>query len=159
MTTIRKLRLREVGRQEGSRTDREARTLGRAIARHFGRFAFPDDLNPSLRGVVERLKEKRGKYSPEGRAVDYLREIRVSAQPSWQADRIQVVLVFLTPPRGPDNPLKDEEWESQIDEWMDRCSPTGVVESVYGLMVHIDEFSAAEYVDTDPLDLEYLSPI
>ena len=69
--------------------------FGSSLGRHRSRFAFPDDLNPTLKPLISRLREKAGKDSPQGRRIDEIREIRARAAPSWDADRLSVELIFL----------------------------------------------------------------
>jgi hypothetical protein len=68
------------------------------LARHRARFAFPDDLAPTLTPLVNRLREKAGKDTPQGRRIDEVIEIRARASPNWDAERISVELVFLINP-------------------------------------------------------------
>lgn len=65
------------------------------LARHRARFAFPDDLTPTLTPLVNRFREKAGKDTPQGRRIDEIIEIRASATPDWSAAKISVELVFL----------------------------------------------------------------
>ena len=76
------------------------------LARHRARFAFPDDLTPTLTPLVNRFREKAGKDTPQGRRIDEIIEIRASATPDWDAAGISVELVFLIDPQKlPSQPL------------------------------------------------------
>ena len=68
-------------------------------------------------------------------------------------------MIFLRPPIGdPSDPFSDEEWEDHVTGWMSRCEPAGVINEIQGFAVRVDEWSAADYLASDPLDLDYLSP-
>lgn len=160
LASVRKARLSKWPRIQGCDTDEEARRFSRSVGRYFSRFAFPDDLNPALKPLVQRLKEKRRRDSTEGRAVDALIDVRLIADPNWEAERIRTNIVFLLPPTGHrSDPYTDEEWEEQVASWMSRCQPHGVITDLQGFAVRVDEWSVSEYLASDPLDLDYLSPI
>ena len=59
LASVPKERLRNWPRIQGCDGDDHARVFSRFIGRYFSRFAFPDDLNPALKPLVQRLKEKR----------------------------------------------------------------------------------------------------
>lgn len=145
-------------RRVGLPTDIDRRRFGRAVGRSFSRFAFPDDLHSSLQPMVRRIRERHGRDSPEGRALRALEEIRVTGAPSWSANAIDVFLVF-APPSASDatEVMADEEWDQIVDEWIARAEPHGVIRSVDGAMIPLDELTAREYIDSDLLDLDHLS--
>ncbi len=53
--------------------------------------------------------------------------------------------------------MTQEEWDEVVDGWLRRAEPFGIVRSIEGAMIPLDELTAREYVDSDPLDLDYLS--
>lgn len=145
-------------RTPGTRSDTEIRRIGLQIGRKHSRFAFPDDLGVSLKGLVQRVRDKHDRKSPEGRALSVLEEIRVSGTPSWSANQIDVFLTFAPPTRAEAEEVMDEpRWDELIEEWLSRAEPFGVVASVDGAMIPFDELTAREYIDSDPLDLDHLS--
>ncbi|MDQ2942903.1 MAG: hypothetical protein M3R21_04435, partial [Candidatus Dormibacteraeota bacterium] len=159
VATVPKRRLASWRRVPGVNGDREVRELSRAVGRYYSRFAFPDALNPAVRRLVQRLKDRRHKASREGEAVDALRDIRVIADPEWEAAEVRVNLIFLLPPSDATNdPLTDDEWESQVDAWQALCDPQASIVEVKALGIRIDEWPVADYLLSDPLDVEYLSP-
>ncbi len=134
------------------------RLFGSRVGRFFSRSAFPDDLSIALRGLVARVRDKHAKNSREGQALTALEEIRVLGTPSWDADEIDVFLIFATPTRAEAEELMPEtEWDEIVDGWLRRADAHGVVASVDGAMIPFDELTAREYLDSDPLDLDYLS--
>ena len=87
------------------------------LARHRSRFAFPDDLTPTLTPLVNRFREKAGKDTPQGRRIDEIFEIRASATPDWNAEAISVELIFLiTPDSLPSDPLPDDPPTKLLEE-------------------------------------------
>ena len=82
-------------RVAGCTTDRERATFAEALARKRRRFAFPDEFNAGLKRFRERIKRAEGKSTAEGRLVDALEEIRVQANPDWDAARVTVFFWFL----------------------------------------------------------------
>lgn len=94
--TVEKAALAGRQAERGVRTDREQDAFGAAIARKFGRFAFPDDVHLTLADVQARWKSRhRRAASPEGGALQRVRQIRVEADPSWQVAQFDVNLVFV----------------------------------------------------------------
>ncbi len=122
------------------------------------RFGFPDDLSVALRGLVQRVRGKHGSTSDEGRALESLEEIRVTGSPSWTAEAIDVFIIFCPATRTEaDDALRPEQWDGLVDAWVRRTEAFGTVRSIDGAMIPLDELSGREYVDSDPLDLDYLS--
>lgn len=158
IVTAEKSLLARLLRVEGLPTDADQRRFGRGVGRVYSRFAFPDDLGISLGRLVERVRDKHDKASLEGRALASLEEIRVTGTPSWSANQVDVFLTFAPATRS-DAALvmSDDEWDSVVDEWLRRAEPRGVIRLVDGAMIPLDELTAREYVDSDPLDLDYLT--
>lgn len=158
LTTVEKSVIVDQEPISGLPDDDARRSFGLGVARTFSQFAFPDDLKMALHGLVARIRTKHAKNSPEGRALAALDEIRVAARPSWDAPEIDVFLYF-TPGsrRKADEVMSDDEWADMVDGWLLRASPFGVIRSIDGDMVPLDELSAREYLDSDALDLDHLS--
>jgi hypothetical protein len=101
-------------RTPGCRDDAESSAFARALARKRVRFAFPDDFTLAVAKLQERMKKKHDKDSPEGRALRALREIRVSASPSWDAAKVQMNFWFI---RGPDESLfEGASWDTYLKQ-------------------------------------------
>lgn len=66
-------------------SDRERAIFSNALGRHFDRVALPDEVSEILRPLLERMKSKSGKASPEGQVLDRVASIRVEANPSFDA--------------------------------------------------------------------------
>lgn len=142
-------------RVEGSRTDGDARRLSLALARKRARTAFPDDFVAFAHPLVKRMSSKHDKDSDEGRALRSLREIRIRAAPSWDADEVHLTLWFV---RDEDEPaFEGKGWEHYCEAWLGRVPSGGRFTRVEGVVQTLDDLTAREYVESDPLDLDYLS--
>jgi hypothetical protein len=73
-----------------------ASQFGKAVARKFGRYPFPDDLAVAVEALRTRILDRRNRPdSPEGRVLLQMIQIRAEALPDWGADHIDVFLVFI----------------------------------------------------------------
>jgi hypothetical protein len=141
-------------RRAGCKSDYESRLLAKALARKRERPAFPDDFTPFVSRLQKRLIEKHEKDSEEGRALRALREIRVSASPAWDAEQVSLMFWFI---RDVDMPqFGDRRWHDLLDAWM-KLIPAAGRFAPEGVVVSLPDMTAAEYVASDRLDLEYLS--
>ena len=142
-------------RTPGWTSDADIRRFAQALARKRKRFAFPDDLGRSVAKLRKRMLDRHGRNSDEGRAVTALVEIRVTAAPSWGSSS-EVFLTFVRPEATP--LITDENWAEHLEGWLDLCEPTGSIKSIDGAVLPLSGMTAQEYVDSDPLDLDHLSP-
>lgn len=134
------------------------RRFGIATGRVFSRFAFPDDLVVALRALVARVRQKHAKDSSEGRALAALEDIRITASPSWDAGAVNVFITFAPATRAAANEVMgDDEWDELVDGWLRQAEPFGSIQRIDGAMIPLDEMTALEYVESDALDLDYLS--
>jgi len=93
--TVEKSVVAQWDRERGCLNDQDSRRLALALARKRARMAFPDDFSSMVAPLTRRLSVKHGKESDEGRALRALREIRIRAAPSWDADEIELVFWFI----------------------------------------------------------------
>ena len=99
ITTIETGVLLQYPRITGLSTDRDRATFGRAVARKFGRFPFPDDLPRSLARWRYHVVSKHDKEnSPEGTLYRHAVDVRLSVVGAWDADTIDVTVSVLFPP-------------------------------------------------------------
>jgi len=139
----------------GCLTDRETRDFARALARKRIRFAFPDDFTGLASKLQSRLQDKHDKQSDEGDALRALREIRVRAAPSWDDDPVEILFWFIRHEDEPD--FKGQRWDRFLEDWLKLAPPTGRFRSVNGVVMTLDDLTARDYVESDPLDLDHLS--
>jgi len=139
----------------GCGTDEEIRVLGRALARKRTRWAFPDDFTRLVGNLQTRLQEKHDRQSEEGAALRALREIRVRAAPSWDSESVNVVFWFIRDEDDLD--CQGQSWDKLLESWLKLVPTTGRFDSVDGAVVTLDDLTARDYVESDPLDLDHLS--
>ena len=139
----------------GCRTDDDARRLSLALARKRARTAFPDDFVAFARPLLDRISLKHDKRSEEGHALRALREIRVRAVPSWDADAVELRFWFI---RNEDDPVPETNgWKQYLTALPKAQSKSGRFVHVDGLVQTLDDLTARDYVESDPLDLDHLS--
>ncbi len=142
-------------RVAGCVADEEARDLGRALARKRARFAFPNDFNEFATRLQRRIQEKHDRQSEEGKALRSLREIRVRAAPDWAADQVALTFLFIRNDDQPD--FSGQSWDALLTAWLNLVPPSGRFSPVGGIVIGLDDVTAREYVESDPLDLDQLS--
>jgi hypothetical protein len=143
-------------RTPGWTSDAESRRFAQALARKRKRFAFPDDLVRTIAKLRKRLLDKNGRNSDEGHAVTALVEIRATAAPSWDAPSCEVFLTFVRPEVTPE--IADQKWSEHLDVWLMLCEPVGSIASIDGAVLSLSALTALDYIDSDQLDLDHLSP-
>lgn len=142
-------------RTPGWTSDDEVRRFQQALARKRARFAFPDDFTSFVAALEERLTDKHGKNSDEGRGLRALREIRIQASPSWDADVISLMFWFIR--HDHDAEFEGKSWADLSAKWLALIPISGRFIEVQCQVSTLDDLTAAEYVNSDPLALEHLS--
>jgi len=142
-------------RTPGCTGDAERRAFALALARKRARFAFPDDFADCVGKLVKRLVDKHSKQSDEGAALRRLREIRVLASPSWEAGAVGVMLWFIR--NEEDIDYEGTRWDELLVKWLGLLPTTGRFDPIDGAVVTLEDMTAAEYVASDPVDLDRLS--
>jgi len=143
-------------RIEGCKSDPETRAFAQALARKCARFAFPDDFVGLATRLQSRLIGKHAKESEEGAALRNLREIRVRAAPSWDnPDSVELMIWFIRDDGG--DFLEERTWAQHLKSWLALVPVTGRFVSVDGQVVTLDDITARDLVESDPLDLDHLS--
>lgn len=142
-------------RSVGCITDADARAFAAALARKRARFAFPDDFVELARGLQGHLTKRHDKAAPEGKALRALREIRVQPSPSWDATSVAVMLWFIVADDDSDDGRSSSA--TFLDAWLKLVPEGGRFTPVRGQIAALEDMTAADYVDSDPLDLDHLS--
>lgn len=134
--------------------DNERRDFGRALARKWARMAFPDDFIAAAQQIRKRFLEKHHRQSEEGAHLRALREIRVSAAPSWNDPVVAVTWWFIREAEPRDFAAN---WAIWTERWMDRFDSSGRFRTDACFVAELDDLTAREYVESDKLDLDQLS--
>ena len=111
-TMVEKPVLMAKDRTTGMLSEHDRLRFARSLSRHRSRFAFPDDLARTLKPFVQKMADKAGKSTPQGRRVDEVVEIRARSD-DWQANDCSVELILIVTPQSlPDLPdAADEDGE------------------------------------------------
>lgn len=142
-------------RIEGYQTDADARRLSLALARKRARVAFPDDFVAFAIPLTNQMSSKHDKASDDGRALRALREIRVRAAPSWSAAMVELTFWFI---RNEDEPVfATKGWDEYLNAWLQLVPQSGRFMPAHGAVLTLDDLTAREYVESDALDLDYLT--
>lgn len=152
--TVEKSIVASWARTEGCRTDEEVRAFARSLARKRVRPAFPNDFVDLVGPLQTRIIEKHDRASDEGRSLRALREIRVHAAPSWESDEVDLFFWFI---RQDDVPDDQQPTHEDLAKWLQRVPARGRFRTVGGQIASLDDMTARDYVDSDPLDLDHLS--
>ncbi len=142
-------------RVPGCNTDDESRSFALALARKRSRTAFPDDFVDLVKQLQLRIGEKYEKRTDEGSALRSLREIRVRAAPSWDAADVDVEFLFIR--NEGDADFEGTAWDKWLDQWLARVPASGRFRNVEGVVQTLGELTARDYVESDLLDLGFLS--
>lgn len=142
-------------RTPGYTNDADGRAFAQALARKRVRFAFPDDFTVLVDRLHRRLVDKHAKDSLEGRGLRALREIRVRAAPSWDSPDVDVLFWFVREAEEPT--FEGKGWWDLLSGWLKLVPPSGRFRTVDGQVVVLEDMTARDYVESDPLDLDHLS--
>jgi hypothetical protein len=142
-------------RRTGCQTDDERRRFASALQRKRARFAFPDDFSKFAQELLSRIRNKHDKQNDEGRALRALREIRVHAAPSWESAQVELMFWFI---RNEDElDFEGNRWELLVEGWLRLIPASGRFTQANGVVVTLADLTAKDYVESDQLDLDYLS--
>lgn len=154
--TVEKSVLMNWERVPGWATDAQARAFAQVLARKRSRFAFPEAFVQSVQKLRRRLIEKHPKHSDEGNALRALREIRVRAAPSWDAEGVELFFWFVREEDSVEVP-GGKNYADWVESWMERISLVPPFTDKNGVVVYLSDMTAQEYVESDPLELDHLS--
>ena len=157
--TVSKQLLASWGRCEGFSDPNQAVEFSRSLERAFGRFAFPDAFNESIRPLLSKVTSKYGKPdSPLGKVLRSLSELRVRPSKDWEADdvRVQFFLIFEPKEKRYLEPAEiKDQFEAVLKEltWQGGFGPDDPLVRVGDY----DDFLARDYVESFSLDVNALS--
>jgi hypothetical protein len=153
--TIEKGVLASWRRTPGWTNDNELRLFAEALTRKLTRFAFPDEFTSLVKNLQGRIRGKHDKNSEEGQFLRTLREIRVNAVPSWAAEQVKVFFWFIC-----DEPSLDKlalKWDKLLKKWLELVPDSKRFTHIDGQIAALEDLTAKDYVESDRLDLDYLS--
>jgi hypothetical protein len=154
--TVEKAIVATWNRGSGCRNAAEARRFAEALKRNRSRFAFPDDFVTDVApDLSKRLQDKHDKDTDEGRALRALREVRITASPSWEAERVTLWFWFIHHKEHSD--FENKAWSTWLPAWLKLVKNTDRFPAVNGAATTLADMKAEDYVTSDPLDLDYLS--
>ncbi|WP_136661823.1 hypothetical protein [Nitratireductor sp. XY-223] len=145
-------------RREGFHTQAGQRRLALALERKFGRFAFPEEIVAALDPLKRRASSKHDKQSPPGELFRSLRQIRVRATPSWEAETVELTLFVITH-SGDRKLVETDAIGKEFNELVKKMSmPDGYRWSEPAFEIRTaTQFSAEDIFTSQALDFEYLS--
>ena len=142
-------------RTPGYTLDADGRAFAQALTRKSARFAFPDDFTVLAEKLRARLTGKHEKNTDEGHSLRALREIRVQASPAWDANPVALFFWFVRADADAD--FGGRIWADQLQAWLKLVPRDGRFTEINGQVVTLEEMTGADYVGSDPLDLDHLS--
>lgn len=85
-----------------------------------------------------------------------LREVGVTGSPFWDApDGVDVFFWFVR--NADDETFEGKTWDALLESWKQLVPAKGRFTKVEGIVTTLADMSAEDYVNSDPLDLDYLS--
>ena len=150
-------------RQSGCRDEKEVREFAQSLARKVSRAAFPDDFVKAMRSVQERIRDKHGKMTLDGRGkptnegafLTAISEIRVAGASLLSDENVQLKFYFIFNNRTDIPP----DGDTIAEELLKRLKATGRFKNPSYQVLTISEMSAEAYLSSDPLELDYLSQV
>jgi len=98
LTTVGKAALLGSRRTPGVKTDQEIREFAFSVARRFGRFAYPDEVNDCLKPVTKVLKSKaRNEATPLGKVLTKVHSFRIRCD-DWATTPHDLTIVVILEP-------------------------------------------------------------
>lgn len=159
LMSISKALLSRWKRIDGFSAEAAALNFARGLERAYGRFAFPDAFNESIRPLEDAIKSKFWKEgTPLGKALRSLVELRVRPSAAWDSNAVGVTffLIFDAAEKRQAEPdAIRAEFESALNglPWV---APFFLADPSIRIGSY-DDFSARDYVESVPLDLNALS--
>lgn len=112
--TVEKAVVADWDRVVGAIRDDDVRLFRLALTRNRGRVAFPDDFVQLASELTRRMSRKHDARSDEGHALRALREIRVRAAPSWRADEVALLFLFVRDDTA--QTFAGQTWDCYLDQ-------------------------------------------
>lgn len=159
MMAVSKELLASWNRVTGISSDDVRRRFAIALERLFGRFAFPDALNEALRPISDQAKKRHSKNSAAGQVYRSLYQLRLRAAPYWEAKEVEVTLFAVLFPDQTSMEATREAIATELENTIASVilpNPYRWSEPGY-LLRTVEEFSMRDFVESQPMDFDYLS--
>lgn len=133
--------------------------FARSLERCFGRFAFPNAFNESIRPLQDKIRSKYGSPgSSLGKALRSLVELRVRPSAAWDSGEVRVQFLLIFGPeekRALEPSLIKHEFEAALKDlpWQGGFGLDDPSVRIGGY----DDFLARDYVESLALDVNALS--
>lgn len=75
--------------------------------------------------------------------------------PSWDAPVLSVMIWFIR--QDGETDFEGNSWDELLKQWLKLTPSAGRFVDVHGQMAGLDDLNAADYVESDVLDLDHLS--
>ncbi len=151
--TVEKSLLSTWARHPGCSDDSDRRLLGKRLARKRFRAALPDEFTPWFKPLRNRLSRLADSNAADALVFSELEEIRIQATPSWGAAQVNIFIWFILKDEAPARDRSDV-----LDAWLAKIPPKGTFITCGGRMAFYSDMTASEYLDSDSLDLDHMSP-
>ncbi|MDE2911492.1 MAG: hypothetical protein OXL68_01010 [Paracoccaceae bacterium] len=138
----------------GWETDDELRNFAEALVRKRTRVAFPDDFVAAARKLETHLITRHNRHTDEGAHLRALREIRVRAAPSWDADVVQLSWWFIKEADPVDVTV---DWSGYLECWLALFDQTDRFHFDLPIACRLEDMTARDYIESDRLDFDRLS--
>jgi hypothetical protein len=147
-------------RLRGCETEDRIVEFSGSLERFFGRFAFPDAFNESIRSLRSAIYSKHEKDSDLGKSLRSIREIRVFPHANWNDQKSVPITFFLI--LLDDDEREVESWDAIREAVSAKFSEISWIDPFHPeeLILHIttlSDMTAGEYLSSYPLDLNALS--
>lgn len=146
-----------LNRERGHVNARDAIRFSMALERLFGRFAFPDGLNDTLKRMRDRALSKHPKAEAEiGAVYRSIWEIRLRAAPGWDAEEAELAFIFVL----------NDELEVDVERIHKELSDEVARMKLPGdfrwsdppfVLGGADELSARDILESQPIDIHIVS--
>lgn len=151
--TIEKTVVASWTRTQGCFSDEERRLLSQQLARKIGRAALPDEVKGLMKSLLNRWNTVKHRDDLEGKTFRDLGEVRIQATPSWYASPAHLYFWFIL---KDDAPMVDRKGIEAA--WLAKLAPSERFNPVEGVFSRYELMKVSNYLDSDQVDLDRLSP-
>lgn len=159
-TTISKSLLARLARQEGFSTEDMRADFAKQLERRYGRFAFPDDMNPPLGALRAQAKSRHTKESDVGRVYRSIRSFHVAASPDFDTPGARVRITVLLEDADKMQSTREEilkELESLAAAPKFKWPAGYEMEKPFFVLMNRDEMTVRQLELSQRVDLDFIS--